>query len=66
MSLTTPPLSPPLCSKDEDCGKCIKVRGTEPDAPGKWVTIMVVDGESGGANGKARAWGRCQSVWQRV
>ncbi|PSC68371.1 polyribonucleotide nucleotidyltransferase [Micractinium conductrix] len=30
-------------NKDEDCGKCIKVRGTEPDAPGKWVTIMVVD-----------------------
>ncbi len=28
---------------DSMCGKCIKVRGVEHDAPGEWVTIMIVD-----------------------
>lgn len=25
------------------CGRCIKVRGTEGDSPGKWVKLMIVD-----------------------
>jgi len=29
--------------RDRDCGRCISVRGTEPDAPQEWVKLMVVD-----------------------
>lgn len=29
--------------RQEHCGKCIKVRGTEDDAPGEWVTLKIVD-----------------------
>ena len=25
------------------CGRCVRVRGTEGDAPGRWVTAMIVD-----------------------
>lgn len=25
--------------RDSDCGRCIRVRGTEDDAPGDWVTV---------------------------
>lgn len=29
--------------RDRDCGKCIRVRGTEHDSPRKWVKLVVVD-----------------------
>lgn len=29
--------------RKQHCGKCIRVRGTEEDAPGRWVTLMIVD-----------------------
>lgn len=29
--------------RDEHCGRCIRLRGTNADAPGKWVTVKVVD-----------------------
>ena len=31
--------------RERDCGKCYKIRGTEDDAPGKWVYVKIVDGE---------------------
>lgn len=29
--------------RKKHCGRCIKVRGTEGDAPGDWVKMMIVD-----------------------
>lgn len=31
--------------RERDCGKCLKVRGTEEDAPGDWIIVKIVDGE---------------------
>jgi hypothetical protein len=29
--------------RERDCGKCLKIRGTEKDAPGDWVIVKIVD-----------------------
>ena len=60
------------------CGECIRVRGTESDAPGDWVTIKIVDEcancKDGDVDMSKRAlkestgyaWDRKRIEWERV